>query len=576
MSQVILIKNGSVIDGTGTPAVRADVLVREDRIEDVGSFPDAKADRVIDAEGLAVAPGFIDVHTHLDFFLTSPRHPEVMERWVRQGVTTIVAGNCGFSPAPIYPEAHDTVRTYWNFAFPSDGLTFEWATMAEYFDHMSRNGLAYNVAVLTGHNVLRINLMGMGERAPSADEMSTMKRMLTESIEAGSIGLSIGLLYCPGCFSRTEEITELASVLTEYGAPLVTHTRGMSEIYDEAVREVIQVAESNRIPLHLSHHFGGFQTGTLVDPTRLKTKLSFQLAKLLGETLTVKGQLKTMPSHRRANQLIARARERGVEVGHDMLPWVCAFTSLLAILPPRLYAGGIARMFEQLRDPEGRKAVIEEKRRAVPKWPTWENGWWTDNMFDGSFMLGGFRLEKNRPFENMRLRDIARERGTGLYDTAFDLIVEEEGRLFFVYSLDDQTISDWIGASAISDPNCAIMTDIVGVDYANPSPVSYGAFTKVLGQFARDERRMTQEEAVRKMTSLPARQMQLPGRGVLEKGAFADITVFDPKTVRSCASFEDPHRFSEGIEYVLINGKPVLDAGRYDAKALAGTVIKRT
>ena len=178
MNEKILIKNGAVMDGAGTPAVRADLLIRRDRIEDVGSFPDAEASKTIDAEGLAVAPGFIDVHTHLDFFLTSPRHPQVMERWIRQGVTTIVAGNCGFSPAPIFSEAQDTVRTYWNFAFPSDGLTFQWASMAEYFDYMKRSGLAYNVAVLTGHNVLRINLMGMRERAPSADEMSEMKKML--------------------------------------------------------------------------------------------------------------------------------------------------------------------------------------------------------------------------------------------------------------------------------------------------------------------------------------------------------------------------------------------------------------
>ncbi len=226
--------------------------------------------------------------------------------------------------------------------------------------------------------------------------------------------------------------------------------------------------------------------------------------------------------------------------------------------------------------PTARRAVAKEMESARPRWPTWEHGWWTDNMFDGSFMLSGFRLEKNRPYENMRLQDIAKERGTDLYNTAFDLIAEEEGRLFFVYSIDDQKISDWIGSWAISDPNCAIMTDIVGVDYPNPSPVSYGAFTKVLGQFARDEQYLTQEEAVRKMTSLPARQMQLEGRGVLKKGAFADITVFDPRTVKSCASFQDPHRFSEGIEYVLINGKPVLERGSYDAKALAGTVIKRT
>jgi len=576
MDNDILIKNGMLMDGTGTPAVRADVIVRGDRIEDVGAFPDAKASETIDAEGLAVAPGFIDVHTHLDFFLTCPRHPQVMERWIRQGVTTIVAGNCGFSPAPILPEAQETVDKYWNFAFPSDGLTFEWSTMAEYFDHMNRNGLAYNVAVLTGHNVLRMNLMGMQERAPTAGEMSEMKGMLKESVEAGSIGLSTGLLYCPGCFSRTEEITELASVLTEYGAPLVTHTRGMSEIYGEAVKEVIGPAEANRIPLHLSHHFGGLETGSLSNPLDLKSKLTNLLARIMGEDFTVKRQLKTMPAHFRANELIEQARQRGVEIGHDMLPWVCMFTSLLAMLPPRMCAGGFDKLFEQLRDPEVRQAVIKEKQTAVPKWPTWENDCWTDNWFDGSVFLGGFRQEKNRRYENMRLCDIARDRGTDLYNTVFDLILEEEGKVFFVYRFEDQTISDWIGAWAISDPNCAIMTDIVGVDYANPSPVSYGAFTKVLGQFARDKGMMTQEEAIRKMTSLPARQMQLKDRGIIKKGAFADITVFNPKTVKNCASFKDPHRFSEGIEHVLINGKPVLENGTYDTKALDGTVIKRT
>lgn len=194
MHEEILIKNGTLMDGTGAPAVRAELLIRGDRIEALGRFPDARALRTIDARGLAVAPGFVDVQTHLDFFLTSPRHPQVMERWVRQGVTTIVAGNCGFSPAPIRPETHDTVRSYWNFAFPSDGLCFEWASMAEYFDHMERSGLAYNVAVLTGHNVLRMNLMGMQERAPTADEMSEMKK----SHAPRSAGSPSVTTCCPG------------------------------------------------------------------------------------------------------------------------------------------------------------------------------------------------------------------------------------------------------------------------------------------------------------------------------------------------------------------------------------------
>jgi N-acyl-D-amino-acid deacylase len=283
-----------------------------------------------------------------------------------------------------------------------------------------------------------------------------------------------------------------------------------------------------------------------------------------------------MPAHLRANELIARASDRGFEVSHDMLPWLCAFTTLLTILPPRLCARGMPGLLSQLRDPEARKRIIREMKTAAPRWPTWDHGWWTDNIFDGSYRLCGFRLQKNLGYENRRIQEIAKERGTDLFNTALDLIVEEEGRIFFVYSIDDQTISDWLGAYAISDPNCAVMTDIVGVDYPNPSPVSYGAFTKVLGQFARDRGILTQEEAVRKMTSLPAGQMRLKDRGIVRKGAFADLTVFDPNTVRNRASFKDPHRFSEGIEYVLINGRPVMEGGTYDAKALAGTVIRRT
>jgi N-acyl-D-amino-acid deacylase len=576
MENNILIKSGMVMDGTGKAAERADLLIRGDRIEDVGIFPDAKADKVIDAKNLAVAPGFIDVHTHLDFFLTSPRHPEVMERWVRQGVTTIVAGNCGYSPAPMLSESEETVKTYWNFACPNDGIEFEWSSMAEYFDCLERKGLAYNVAVLTGHNLLRLNAMGMQARRPSQDEMSAMKAMLRDSIEAGSIGLSLGLFYVPGCFSRTDELMELASVLTDFGAPMAVHTRGLSDAYDKAVEEVIHVAENNAIPLQLSHHIGGIPTGSIVNPAEFKAKLSLMLGKILGERCVIKNQVKTMPAHVRANELIRKARDRGLEVGHDMLPWLCAFTSLLGILPPKLFAGGMAKMFEQLGDPDVRKRLIREKETVVPQWPNWDHDWWVDNYFSGAFQIGGFKLEKNRRYENMMLQDIAKERGTDLYNTAFDLIVEEKGRVFFNYSIGDQTISDWIGAWAVSDPHCSIITDIVGVDYnPNPVPSSYGSFTKVLGQFARDRGYMSQEEAIRKMTSLPAGQMRLKDRGVLKKGAFADITVFNPKTVNNRATLKDPNRFSVGIEYVLINGKPVLERGTYDAKTLAGKVIKQ-
>ncbi len=233
MAERMLIKNGLVMDGNGTQAYRSDVLVENDRILDVGILPELQTENIIDAEGLVVAPGFIDVHTHLDFFLPDPRHAEVLKSWAFQGVTTIVSGNCGFSPAPLGKNAAGSLGTYWNFALPRDGLDFQWTSMDEYLSFLENSGQAFNVAILTGHNTLRTSAMGLEARFATENEVSEMKRMLKESLKAGSIGLSVGLFYCPGIFSHTDELVDLASVMTEFSVPLVTHTRGLGRNYDK-------------------------------------------------------------------------------------------------------------------------------------------------------------------------------------------------------------------------------------------------------------------------------------------------------------------------------------------------------
>jgi N-acyl-D-aspartate/D-glutamate deacylase len=544
MAESTLIRGGMVMDGTGCPAVRADVLIHDGRVEDVGRFPDARAARVIEASGRAVAPGFIDVHTHLDFLLPSPRHADVLESWARQGVTTLVAGNCGFSPAPMDPARAEDVSAYWSFALPHDGLEYEWTTMAELLGHLEHIGQAFNVALLTGQNVLRNNVMGFQARAATPDEIGEMKGMLRESLRAGSIGLSLGLFYCPAIYSDTEEVMDLASVLREFDAPLVPHTRGLSATYDRAIEEVIGVAEKHSIPLHLSHHAGGF-----------------------GEV------------RERALRAIREAQDRGLSIGHDNIPWACGPTTVLALLPPRLFDGGVAAALQRLRDPVVRERVVHEIETCVPTWPTWEHDWWTDKFLSFSSRYGGFRLEKNRRFERMTMQDIAAALGKDPYDALFDLLIEEEGRLFMVGTFfgdfDDPQGDDFV-AYLLSDPDCCVMTDIVGADFDHGNPVAYGAFPKVLGLFARERGLMTQEEAVRRMTSLPAEQMQLRDRGVIRRGAHADITIFDPERVASRASFSDPCRRAEGIEQVLINGRVVLDGATYDARALAGSVLRRT
>ncbi|MBL7177104.1 MAG: amidohydrolase family protein [Desulfobacteraceae bacterium] len=539
----ILIKNGMVMDGTGNPAVRADVLIHGDRILDVGILSEAGNSNVIDAEGLAVAPGFIDAHTHLDFFLPSPRHAEVLKTWAFQGVTTIVAGNCGWSPAPIDHTMEEDVSTYWNFAHPRDGLEYEWTTMREYLDFLERNGQALNVAILTGFNILRTNAMGgFFAQLANPKEIAEMKRMLKESLEAGSIGLSLGLFYCPGIFSNTDELMKLASAMKEFGAPLVPHTRGLTVTYDKAVEEVIQIAESNKLPLQISHHAGG----TMGD-------------------MTIRD---------RALKAIKEAMDRGVEIGHDNIPWACGPTTVLALLPPWLFDGGVKKGLDRLRNPDIRRQTVHELKTHVPTWPTWENRWWTDKFLGFSSLYAGFRKEGNTRFENMSMQDIAQELNQDPYDALFDLLIEEEGRLFMIGGLFDDPMGDDFIAFLLTDPNCSIISDIVGADFKHGNPAACGAFTKVLGYFARDRGVMTQEEAVRRMTSLPAKQMGLKDRGIIKKGAFADIAIFDPNTVNNRASFKDPYQLSEGVEYLFINGKLILDKGNYRTDALAGQVIR--
>jgi N-acyl-D-amino-acid deacylase len=528
------------MDGTGTFAFEADVILNGDRIEDIGSFKNADATKIIDAKDLVVAPGFIDCHTHLDFFFSNPRHANVLESWAHQGVTTIVGGNCGYSPAPINHENEELVNTFWNFALPHDGMKYEWTSFGEYLDVLQKNGQAYNVAILTGYNTLRTNVMGWDARFAEPIEISEMKDMLRSSLNEGSFGMSLGLYYVPGIYSNTDELMEIASVLAEFGAPLVPHTRGLTVHYDKAVQEVIEIAEKNQIPLHLSHHAGG----------------------------------STQRVRRKASKAVNAARERGLQIGHDNMPWAGGCTAILAQMPPWILDGGIEKLLERLQDPEIRKQAIDEIKNFEPEWPNWEHKYWTDKFFGKTTHICGFKLEKNKKYEYKTIEEIANELNKDMYETALDLVLEEKGRLFTVGFV-DHPLAEKYYDELIADPNCAIETDVIGVDFNNPFPVSYGTFTKVLGEIARDRGIISQEEAVRKMTSLPAKQMQIKERGILKKGYFADITIFNPKTINSRVTFTKHFQNSEGIEYVMINGKVVLEQGKYDANAFDGKVLRR-
>ncbi len=540
----ILIKNGNIIDGTGKPPFKSDIIIKNDLVENIGNFKDVSASKTINAKGLIVAPGFIDAHNHLDFIFPSPRHPDILKGWIYQGVTTIVSGNCGISPAPIKPEYLNNSIGFWGNLLPREGLEFKWTTMAEYLNYLENIGQAFNVAILTGHNTIRTNVMDFQARFAQSEEIEEMKKLLKESIQAGSIGLSMGLAYIPGIYSNTDELIQLSSVLSEFSPPppIIPHVRGMfTKFYDKAIEEVIKVAEINNIPLQISHHAGG------------------------GLSLTRKRALKA----------INEAVKRGVKIGHDNIPWPTRRTTVLKIFPAWLFDGGLDKFFERIQNPKIRYKAIDEILNYVSQWPPWEHRYWLEKDFNLEIVINGFKKDKNRKLNNMKLKDIAQELKKEPIDALFDLVLEEKGDLFFLSGRPDDPMAEDYMIRLLSDPNCSVGTDIVGIDFNSPCPGAYGGFTKILGKFVRERGAMTLEEAIRKMTSLPANQMQLKDRGIIEKGKFADITIFNPDIINSQASFKDPHQLSIGVEYVIINGKVVLEKGEYFTNKLAGKVLRR-
>ena len=544
MSKTILIKNGTIVDGTGQSRYKSDVFIEGNYIVGINDYDKKDAEVIIDAEGLIVAPGFIDVHDHLDFIFPSPRHPQILRGWIHQGVTTIISGVCGISPAPINSQMKEELDASWRNLLPRDGLEFEWETISEYYDFLEKQGQAYNVAILTGHNTLRTNVMGFKARFAEYYEIEEMKRMLRESIKAGSIGLSLGLAYIPSVFSNTEELIELGSVLSEFdpAPPMVTHVRGMfTKFYHEAVKEVITVAEINNIPLQISHHAGG------------------------GLSRTRKLAIKEI------NQAI----ERGIKIGHDNLPFPARRTTIFKIFPPWLFDGGFDNFYVKLEDPEIRKQVVDEILNYVPKWPPWDHQYWLEKDFNLQILLNGFRKDEHLKFNNKSLGDIAEILAKEPIDALIDLVLGEKGSLFFLSGRGDDPIAEEYMIKILSDPNSSIGLDIVGIDLNSPCPGAYGGFTKILGNYVRERNVFSLEEAIRKMTFLPATQMQLSHRGLIKEGYFADITIFDEKNVKANATFENPNLLSEGIEHVLINGNIILDKGKHDLTILAGNILKR-
>jgi N-acyl-D-amino-acid deacylase len=524
----LLITQGTIVDGTGNPAFRADVGVAQGRIVALAAGLDQEATRVIDAQGLHVAPGFVDPHTHSDLtLLVDPK----AESKIRQGVTTEVVGNCGSSPAPVQGAAVDEVQAD---ARPL-GLEVDWRSMAEYLARVSTPGTALNVVALIGHNTVRGSALGYDDVRPTPQQQAAMERVVDEAMEQGARGLSTGLFYPPGNYARTPEVVALARTAARRGGLYASHVRSESDGALEAVAEAIQIGEEAGARIEVAH------------------------LKLSG--------YRHWPQAGRLIALLEEAHSRGVPLGCDQYPYHASSSWLACMLPYWAQAGGAKGVADRLRDPAARARIVQDYAEHRQDWE--DRG----GMRDWSDIVVS-DCDACPEAMGQSLAQLAEAEARDPLEVALNLIVASEGQVacvWFDQSEDNvRTFMQHPLVAVGSDGYALSPQGVLG--RSKPHPRSYGTFPRVLGRYVREQGVLSLEEAVRKMTSLTAQRFGLVDRGVLRPGAWADLALFDAGTVSDRATFTDPHQFPEGIPYVIVNGTVVIDQGVHTG-ALPGAVL---
>ena len=515
----VLLRGGWIVDGTGNPRYAGDVAITGERIAALGRLPGAEARETLDVSGLVVAPGFIDMLGHSDTRVLIDNR--VFSK-VTQGITTEVTGEGG-SVAPLTDALVAEDSAY----LKRYRLDVDWRDLDGYFAHLERTRSAVNIATFVGATQVRRVVIGDADRPATPDELARMAALVDTAMIQGALGLSSSLIYAPAIYASTEELVTLARVAARRGGIYATHMRNEGDRIDDALNETFRIAREADVPVEIWH-------------------------------LKVSGRANwgRMP---RVLQRLDSARAAGLDVTADQYPYVASATSLDAIIPAWAHDGGTDSLLARLSSPDTRRAVRDSILMSAGR---------GENMFRGvggadGILIASVFEDSLRHLQGKRLGEIARARGRDPLHTAFDILLADKSRTGAIYfSMNEQDVR-----AAMATWWVAVNTDYGGVapdgPFANirPHPRTYGAFTRILGRYVRELGLLTLEQAVRKMTSLAAQRVGLQDRGVLRRGMFADVTVFDPRTVIDRAEFDDPHQPSTGIVHVFVNGHAVLRGG---------------
>lgn len=530
MSFDLVIENGLLVDGTGAPARRADLGVVGTQITTVGDLGTADTARRLDATGCVVAPGFIDIHNHSDLALLADGRAESM---IRQGVTTQVTGNCGLTAAPVHDAIReDLQRTMSGLEY---GLPWTWNTFGQFLDVLRAAPKATHVAPLVGHGAIRAAAMSFVDRRPSPQELESMKRLVSEAMEAGAFGMSTGLVYPPGLYCETEELIELSRVVAGYHGLYASHMRGEANPVVDSVKEVLRIAREANISAEISHHKAAGRENWG------KVRLTYSLIEEAARTQ---------------------------DISYDIYPYTAGSANLSQLLPPWAHVGGPEAMLKRLQDPSQRSKIARDVVHGTTDWNNFFRIDWLD------IRLAYIKSERNRWMQGLSVQEASQRVSRDPVELALDLILEDGNRttmVNFVMAEDDVNFLLPKPESMIGSDGWSISPG--GPTHAGrPHPRSYGAFPRVLARYVREKGLLSLEGAVHKMTGKPARKLRLDRRGEIRPGFFADMVVFDPATIRDRATFEEPHQFAEGIHWVIVDGQVTLDRGVLSSK-LVGRVL---
>ncbi len=517
----IIIKNGTVYDGAGGRPRRADVAIKGDKIAAVGDLKSAKASTVVDANGLAVAPGFINMLSWaVDDLIIDGRSLGD----IRQGVTTEIFGE-GDSMGPF----NDEMKRRRKAEQGDLKYEIEWTTLADYLQFLEKRGVSANVASYIGATTIREYVVGLEDKKATPEQMDKMRELVRREMEAGALGIGSSLIYAPAFYAPTEELIEMCKVAAKYKGKYISHMRSEGTRLIEAVEELLRIAREAGVPAEIYH------------------------LKAAGSS-----NLHTMDQ---VIAMVEKARREGLKITADMYTYTAGATGLDAAMPPWVLDGGYEAAFKRLRDPETRKKIAEEIRTPSDKW---ENLLIAAGSPDRALLVG-FKNEKLKNYTGKTLAEVAKLRNEDYTDTIMNLVLEDQSRVGTVYfmmseeNIKKQINLPWVsfGSDAGSMPAESVFLK------SSTHPRAYGNFARLLGKYVREEKVIPLEEAIRRLTGLPATNLELDRRGFLKDGYFADVVVFDPKTIADRATFEQPHQFAVGVKHVFVNGAQVLKDGEH-------------